>query len=177
MTGRIGDGPAPSHDPETWELVLEPGSPILEMWISLNSLVAPTTVAAGIRDAFALFARLAPETRPVAVCGESWRLDPQVLPFVPAESGIHALQAACRLYPSALSEAKTLRRLFGPDIERAHLGAVPRERMELLQRAVAAFLATPGATLQPRCGFVLRDDVLAMPEMSLLAAGDLEGGA
>lgn len=163
VKGIVTDDPTGTHDPAAWELALEPGSPVLEMWIPANTLVTLETVAASTKHAYALFARLAPETVPLAVCGESWRLDPQVAEFLPPELGIAAFQKACSLYPSALPEAKTIRRLFGPDVERSQLASLPREKMDPMQQCVADFLAMPGTSLRARCGFVLREDAEAMP--------------
>jgi hypothetical protein len=153
---------APARDPAEWRLALEPGSPILELWIPVNSPVTMAALVESVRAALALFARLAPETQPLAVCGESWRLDPQLLPHLEAGFGNHDLQRICHFFPSALSEAKTIRRLFGPNVEREHLPGFARARLTGPQRAVADFLADPEASLRPRSGFVLRDEVEAM---------------
>lgn len=163
-TGRISTEEAP---PGPWDIVLEPGTPVLEMWMpgSMARVTLPE-VAASMRSAYALFARLAPETRPLAVCGETWRLDPQIREILPNEHGVHDIQRACHLYPSTWTEAKTLRRLFGPDVRRADLATLPRERMSSVQRAIADFLASPEHSLEPRGGFVLREEVEAMPEWS-----------
>ena len=115
---------------------------MLEMWIPGNSLITLTEIAESLRDAYATFARLAPETTPRGVYGESWRLDPQVLTVLPSDLGIHALQQICSLYPSALSEAKTLRRLFGPSADRAHL---PDEStLDPMRRAIVQLLREHG---------------------------------
>jgi glycosyltransferase involved in cell wall biosynthesis len=163
-TGTIGGDDVPAGP---WDVVLEPGSPVLEMWMPGSlSRVTLREVASGMRRAYALFARLSPETVPVAVCGETWRLDPQLGDVLPAESGVLDIQRACQLYPSSLSEAKTLRRLFGPDVRRDDLASLPRERLSSVQRAIADFLASPARSLAPRGGFVLRTDLEAMPEWS-----------
>ena len=161
-SGTLADEDAP---PGPWDVVLEPGTPVLEMWMpgSMARVTLPE-VARSMRAAYALFDRLAPETEPVAVCGETWRLDPQVKELLPDEPGVHDIQRACQLYPSTLDEAKTIRRLFGPDVSRAELAALPRERMSSVQRAIADFLASPDRSLTPRGGFVLRDELEAMPE-------------
>lgn len=149
----------PSHEPSAWELVLEPGTPVLDMHVPADSMLSLRRVASSIRAARAVFARLQPEVHPVAVAGEAWILDPQIRDLLPHNTGIHALQSACRLYPSALPEAKTIRRLFGPDVQRADLAALPRDPMTSLQRAVVDFLAPPSASLRARGGFILIDEL------------------
>lgn len=148
------------------ELVLEPGSPVLEMWIVVNALVNLESIGRGIRQAYATFARLAPETTPVAVCGESWRLDPLVAPLLPPELGIMDMQRVCSLYPSTLPEAKTIRRLFGPDVDRGKLASLDRSTMDVLQRSIAALLDDPTVQLRARCGFALRDAIESLPQWS-----------
>jgi glycosyltransferase involved in cell wall biosynthesis len=148
-----------------WKVVLEPGAPILEMWIpGAVSMVTLRDVAQAMRDAYALFERLAPETRPVGVCGESWRLDPQVLALFAGEPGVHDLQRACALHPSSLPEARTIRRVFGPDVDRDTIASLPAERMSDTQRRLASLLADRSVRLAARGGFVLREELERMPE-------------
>lgn len=163
--GKRGGRERPAHDPAEWDVALEPGSPMLEMWIpGAASMVTLREVAGSMREAYSLFARLSPATMPVGVHGESWRLDPQVLAFLPPAPGVHDLQRACCLYPSSLPEDKTIRRLFGPDVTRADLESMPRDRMTDLQRKIAGFLDDPAATLRARGGFVLREELERIPE-------------
>jgi hypothetical protein len=112
---------------------------------------------ASMRRARALFQKLAPETRPAAVAGESWRLDPQVRQFLPFEPGVHDIQEVCQLFPSGLEEATTVHRLFGPDAERSALPPRAPPHWSSVQRAVAAFLRNPASHLRARGGFVLND--------------------
>jgi glycosyltransferase involved in cell wall biosynthesis len=158
-TGTIASQRSPVHDPAQWEIALEPGSPILEMWFpGAISKITLEQVARSMREAYSHFAKLSPETVPLGVCGESWRLDPQVVDLVPHDCGIHELQRACALFPSALSEAKTIRRLFGPSVDRGQLAAMPRAQMNPVQVAIAEFLQSPEASLRARGGFVLREE-------------------
>ena len=163
--GVVLDQAAPAHD-QTWELVLEPGTPMLELWIPGNSVISLDDVAQSLRSAYATFDRLAPETVPYGVYGESWRLDPAVLGVMPDDLGVRALQDVCALYPSALSEAKTIRRLFGPDVDRARVATLDRASMDPMQRGVAKLLEDPSVTLRARCGFVLRPDIERLPHWS-----------
>jgi glycosyltransferase involved in cell wall biosynthesis len=163
--GVVEDRAAPSRD-GTWELVLEPGTPMLEMWIPGNSVVGLEDVAASLRAAYATFDRIAPETVPHGVYGESWRLDPAVIDAMPDDLGVRALQDVCSLYPSALSEAKTIRRLFGPDVDRARVVKLDRAPMDPMQRGIAKLLEDPSASLRARCGFVLRPDIEQLPHWS-----------
>ncbi len=155
--------PAPLAEP--WQVVLEPGAPILEMWIpGAVSMVTLHDVAKAMRDAYALFAALSPETVPVGVCGESWRLDPQVLGLFASEPGVHDLQRACALFPSSLTEARTIRRVFGPDVDRDALAAIRRDDMTETQRRLATLLDDASVRLVARGGFVLREELERMPE-------------
>jgi hypothetical protein len=159
---RSGIFSAPRDAPELrgWELMLEPGAPILEMWIPGPSAMVPFPEAvACMRSARAIFERLAPETLPLGVAGESWRLDPQVREFLPYQPGVHDIQEVCALFPSELSEERTVRRLFGPDAARVRLPRSAPPHWSPVQRAVAAFLARPGTRLSARGGFILNDEL------------------
>ncbi len=148
-----------------WSIALEPGSPLLEMWLpGALSMVTLHDVAQAMRDAYALFARLSPETVPVGVGGESWRLDPQVLALFPDEPGIHDLQRACSLYPGSLTEEATIRRIFGPDVDRGGLVMLPAERLSSVQRTMRDHLASSSAKLRARGGFVLREEIEKMAQ-------------
>jgi glycosyltransferase involved in cell wall biosynthesis len=158
--GVVVDASAKERD-ATWELVVEPGTPMLEMWVPGNTVVTLADIAESLRAAYATFDRLAPETVPLGVYGESWRLDPTVRGAIPDD-----MQSVVALYPSALSEAKTIRRLFGPDVERANVQRLDRAAMDPMQRAVAKLLEDPSVTLRARCGFVLRPDIERLPHWS-----------
>jgi len=93
-------------------------------------------------------------------------LDPWVLGAMPDDLGVRALQDVCSLYPSALSEAKTIRRLFGPDVDRARVATLDQAKMDPMQRGIAKLLADPSVTLRARCGFVLRPDIEQLPHWS-----------
>lgn len=162
-TGVALPGEAPPHDPSDWDVALEPGAPILDMHIPADTLVSVRSAARSSREALSLFARLDPATRPAGVCGEGWLLDPQVAALLPRHAGLKGLQRACRLYPSKLPEAKTIRRLFGPDVDRSMLPSLRREPMNPLQRAVADLLASPENTLCARGGFLLLEELAALP--------------
>ena len=167
VTGIVSELAVEVPGPDTHELALEPGTPMLQMWMpGALALVTMAEVADAIRRAFALFGRLSPETQPVGVYGESWRLDPQVREFMPHAPGVHDIQAACALYPSPLSEDKTIRRVFGPRVSRADLEGLPREGMNAVQLAMAEFLSWPETELKARAGFVLEEELRQMPDWS-----------
>jgi glycosyltransferase involved in cell wall biosynthesis len=157
---------SPALDPEQWKLCLEPGSPVLDLHIQgsfkgvgLREMVRRT------REALGVFGRLSPETAPEAVCGETWRLDPQLLEHVPRESGAQDLQAICHLYPSAITEEMTLQRLFGPGVRRTDLRALTaRAELSDVHRAVARYLEDPTRRLVARSGFMLADELDSIPE-------------
>lgn len=157
VSGERASEPAPSE-----EIALEPGVMVLDMHVPADSFLSLRRIGRSLHDGMALFARLSPDLRPAGVAGEAWILDPQVRALLPRNAGLHALQQACSLYPSKLPEQKTIRRLFGPDVERAALAALPREGMTSLQLAVLDLLASPGASLRARGGFLLREELERM---------------
>jgi glycosyltransferase involved in cell wall biosynthesis len=163
-TGLIGEGIQPALDTR-WQVALEPGSPMLDMRIpGAAGMVTLRDVANAMREAHHLFRRLAPETIPLGVCGESWRLDPQLLAMFANEPGVHDLQRACALYPSSLDEAATIRRIFGPDVTRDDLST--HQARTPSQEKLMQFLADPAHMLLPRGGFVLREELERMPDWS-----------
>ncbi|MCB9598118.1 MAG: glycosyltransferase [Sandaracinaceae bacterium] len=177
--GTVSDAPAEPLDARTWRVALEAGSPILEMWIpGPMTFVSLPAIGRSAREAWALFARLAPETDPVGMMGRSWRLDPQVLELVPDAPGVHDVQRAVRLFPSdAPTEAQTIRRLFGPDVTRGDLAALPAESLDPFRRTLAELLTTTERQLSPRGGFVLREELEAMPEWHDSLRSSLAPGA
>jgi glycosyltransferase involved in cell wall biosynthesis len=161
-TGTVMGDPLPALDTR-WQVVLEPGSPMLDMRIpGAVRMVTMQDVAHAMRDAFVLFGKLSPQTVPLGVCGESWRLDPQVLQLFSDEPGVHDLQRACSLYPSTITEDVTIRRIFGPEMDRSalatHVARTPVEA-RLMQ-----FLSHDENTLSARGGFVLREELERMPD-------------
>jgi hypothetical protein len=156
-TGEIGE-PAPHYDPAVWEIAFEPGMPALDMHIPSGAKLSVVDFARSIDSAYSFFARHAPGTKPAAVCGEAWLLDPQMQELLPKSEGLHAFRRSCALYPSSLPEAKTIRRLFGPDVVRADLPSLPKDGMTSLHRAVVAFLSDPSAELRARGGLILTEE-------------------
>ncbi len=135
--------------------VLDPASRVLDLHVPAGVRLGVSTLVDSIRDARAFFAGRAPELEPVGMSGEAWLLDPQVKILLPRSRGVHALQDACLLYPSKLTEEKTIRRLFGPDVRRDMLASLPRERMTSFHRAVVDFLSDPQVHLRARGGVLL----------------------
>jgi len=160
-TGTVGQAPAPPLD-SRWQVVLEPGSPMLEMWFpGAVSKVTLPEVGEAIRGAHQLFAKLSPETVPLGVYGESWRLDPQVRGLFDEVGGIDDVGRVSSLYPSILGEDAWLRRIFGPDVSRASLpGRSPRSPVEA---RLISLLADGTRRLEPRGGFVLREELEKLP--------------
>ena len=151
----------PAFD-DAWSLVADPTSPILDMHIPAGTKLGEREVAHAIRDGLAFFAARRPEVSPVGAAGEAWLLDPQMTFLLPKNAGLHAIQADCCLYPSVLLEAKTIRRLFGPDVTREMLPMLPRDRMTSLLRAVIDHLADPKNPLRARGGLLLREELDAI---------------
>ena len=158
-SGEISSLRAPRYDRAEWEIVLEPGTPALDMHIPAGAKIGALEFAHAIRDAYTFFETLQPGVVPAGACGEGWLLDPQMAELLPENEGLQAIRRACCLYPSSLSEAKTIRRLFGPDVERSHLPYLPREGMTALHQALLAFLADPARSLRARGGLILREEL------------------
>jgi glycosyltransferase involved in cell wall biosynthesis len=161
-TGRVTDEAAPALD-SRWQIVLEPGTPMLEMWFpGALSRITLDEVGMAIRRAHALFAKLSPETVPAGVYGESWRLDPQLRGLFADEVGIDDIGRVTALYPSVIGEDAWLRRIFGPDVDRQTLAQrAPRSPVEA---KLLAFLGERARRLEPRGGFVLREELERLPE-------------
>lgn len=161
-SGEITSLRAPRYDKAEWEIALEPGTPAFDMHIPAGARIGVPEFAHAIRDAYVFFEKLRPDVVSAGACGEGWLLDPQLSELLPDNEGVHAIRRACCLYPSSLSEAKTIRRLFGPDVERSHLPYLPREGMTKLQQALLAFLADPAKTLRARGGLILEEELEAI---------------
>lgn len=154
---------ASTFDPRVWEVALAPGTPMLSLHIPADCALSLAGVLDAIADAYAFFAREPGAPRPRGVWGVAWLLDPQVRALIPRHEGVRDLQRACHLFPSTMPEAKTIRRLFGPEATRASIAVMPRDAMTSLQRAVADLLSDERRALSAKGGYVLNDalDVLA----------------
>ena len=146
-----------SLSPETWEVVLCEGDPMLLTHIPADARVSVSDFSRSVGDAFDLFAKVAPGVRPKGVFGVGWLFDPQVRTFLPGPSAVDDLRALCSLYPGRISEANTVQRLFGPSATRASVVALPRAGLSALQKVVADFLSVPENALCARGGFILAD--------------------
>jgi len=145
-----------------WEIALDPTSLVLDMHIPAGTKLGEREMSHAVRDGLTFFDAREPERPAVGAAGDAWLLDPQVRFLLPKNEGLHAVQRDCCLYPSKLLEAKTIRRLFGPDVTREHLPHLPRELMTSLLRAVVDHLAAPENTLRARGGFILREELDAI---------------
>jgi hypothetical protein len=146
-----------SVSPETWELALSEGDPMLLVHIPADARLSLPDFLRSAGDALDLFVKLEPEVRPKGAFGDAWLFDPQVRRFLPDPSAVDELRAVCSLYPGRISEASTLRRLFGSSATRASVVALPRAGLNALQRALADFLSVPENALCARGGFILTD--------------------
>jgi hypothetical protein len=153
-----------SLPPETWELALCEGDPMLLMHIPADARLSVPDFLCSVGDALELFAKLEPEVRPKGVFGEGWWLDPQIRSFLPDPSAVDDLRAVCSLYPSRISEANTVQRLFGPSATRASVVALPRTGLKLLQKAMADFFSVPENALCARGGLILADRLMPLIE-------------
>ncbi len=149
-------------DRDAWDLVVSPDTMMMEMHIPADAGLELRAFVASLRAGAALFERLRPGVTPRGVFGEAWLLDPQVRTLLPNNFGIAAFQSVCALLPGKIPEAKTVRRLFGPNATRASVIAAPRDEMTSLQRAAAAFLSEPASSLCAAGGVLLGDGLDAL---------------
>jgi hypothetical protein len=152
-------------DPSEWKVALEPGMPILEMHLPAESFVTFRSVTRSIRRAYDHFARLRPEMKPVGAFAEGWLHDPQLTEII-GNPELQKLQAKCKRYPASIPEAKTIRRIFGPDVTRASLRELSREGMNPFQQKLADFLAEPTRRLEARGLVILTEELEVIPEFS-----------
>lgn len=158
VTGAVLPEPVTLSDAR-WSVELSPGDPTLSLHLPAD---APITLR-GVLDAIALAHRTFTESpRPKAVWGVAWLLDPQVGALLPRHEGVRDLRRVCHLFPSTMPEAKTIRRLFGPEATRETVRALPRAAMTSLQRDVAALLDDPRRSLAARGGFTLTAELEAL---------------
>jgi hypothetical protein len=147
---------------DEWDVLVAPDTMLLEMHIPADAGLELRAFVASARSASALFARLRPGVKARGVFGEAWLLDPQVRELLPNHVGIAAFQGASALLPGKIPEAKTVRRLFGPNATRASAVVAPREGMTSLQRAAAKFLEDPSHVLCAARGVLLDDGLDAL---------------
>ncbi|MGE3528749.1 MAG: ATP-binding cassette domain-containing protein [Methyloceanibacter sp.] len=143
---------------EGFELALEPGAPMLEIHFPENARITLKGVGQAIKEALAFYARWKPDLMPRGVFGTGWELDPQIAALLPRNLGLHGIQQGGQLYPCKSSEPSVIRRLFGPDVTRAKLSALPRAQLNSLQLAIVDLLKDPEAILGSRGAFFLRED-------------------
>jgi hypothetical protein len=150
--GALQFEPAPFRGPPG---LVPPGTALLEIHIPADTRLSLDAFFASGREAIALFERLKPGLELRGFFGEAWLLDPQVLGLLPEHQELARLQKVATLFPGRIPEAKTIRRLFGPDATRADVVKRPRERLSALQRSVAQFLADPENALKAHGGLWL----------------------
>lgn len=152
-------------DPKEWKVALEPGMPIIEMHLPAESFVTFRSVTRSIRRAYDHFARLRPEMKPAGAFAEGWLHDPQLTEII-GNPELQKLQAKCKRYPASIPEAKTIRRIFGPDEARDSLSGLPRENLNSFQQRMADFLADPTRRLEARGLVILTEELEVIPEFS-----------
>jgi hypothetical protein len=157
-------------DRASWRAVHDRGTPMLELHIPDATGLDVRAILRSYRAAERVFARLEPGRAPRGVFGESWLLDPQVRELLPRHANIASLQRACALFPGRISEAKTIRRCFGPSVTRRSACALARDRATGWQRKLAGFLADPDRELLARGALVVIEQIEALERALGLAA-------
>ncbi|HYE06567.1 MAG TPA: acyltransferase domain-containing protein [Planctomycetota bacterium] len=139
-----------------WRLVLQPGSPVLNMHIPRDGRMDHAGCGASIAQAFPFFDRLRAEWRGAAalVCA-SWLMDPQFEGRLEPTSNIVRFLSEFHLLPNPkASDAQTFERVFGGPV--ADLDRAPQDSS--LRRAIVAH-ARAGGRWRDAAGFILRDDL------------------
>lgn len=94
--------PRPDFFPAAeWEVALQKGDPILDMHIARGASFSPAECQDSLRQAFAFFARHAPERPFKAGYCHTWFFSPQLQHILPPESNIVRFQREFYLYPFA----------------------------------------------------------------------------
>jgi hypothetical protein len=150
---------------EEWEPILQEGDPMLLLHIPADTRLVLHDFVRSIAKALDVFGRLRPDVRPKGACGDGWWMDPEIRHLMPNPDAVDELCSAGFLYPSRISEANTLRRLFGTSATRATVTGAPRESLNSLQRGLAGYLSTPGNRLCARGAFILNDRVAELIEL------------
>ncbi|MBB6731346.1 DUF5596 domain-containing protein [Cohnella sp. CBP 2801] len=134
------DGELTELDAAQWELVLEAGSPVLDVHIQEGGRLDPEAIAASMAEARAFYAEKFPELPVRAFVCTSWLLSPGLAHLLPADSNIVTFGRMFRLVPNRDDEAQLYERVFGdkqPDLANAPRGTS-------LQQAVHDFVAGGG---------------------------------
>jgi hypothetical protein len=146
-------------DANEWERFIEPGTPLIEQHTPADARIRLIDFVHAAQAAMNEFARIFPDVKPRGVFGEAWLLDPQMHTLMPKSGRLDEFRNACFLYPSRIPEAKTIRRVFGPDATRASVVDAPRDEMNILQRRIADFLREPANALCSAGAFMSRERV------------------
>ena len=119
--------------PDTWEPILSPGDPILEIHIPEDGPMDFDACGASFRKAVEFFPQHFPDRPFRAFCCTSWLLDPQYQTLLSGRSNIVRFQRECYLFPRASPGGRSgLERIFGPHAK--DLSTAPRDTR--LRRAV-----------------------------------------
>ncbi len=139
-------------DLNTWEPILSPGDPILEIHIPEDGPMSFDACGDSFHKALNFFPRYFSDRPFRAFCCTSWLLDPTYQNLLSPESNIVRLQKECYLFPLFCPGGRNgLTRIFGPHA--ANLATAPRDTT--MRRAVldhldsGGYLKSGGALLFP----------------------------
>ena len=150
--------PGDNLDPEEWELVLKPGDWLVRKHIPAGAPIDFSLLMKDTKAAFNFFSQIHPEIKPVGSLGESWFFDKNLINIMSSPLFTTVMEV-CFFYDSPITEANTIRRLFGSHIERSDLASLPKEKLSTLLKAIVDHLALPENKLQAR-GAVMLNYVL-----------------
>jgi len=139
---------------DTWERILTPGDPIIEVHIPAGSRMDFSACGESFRQAVSFFPRYFPDRPFKAFCCGSWLLNTQFQDMLPPNSNIVRFQKEFYLFPIFSSGRSGFERIFGGDIQ--NLSTAPRDTT--LRRAVLDHLQA-GGYLRGGGGLLFAEDL------------------
>ncbi len=125
---------------DTWELILTPGDPILEIHIPAGSRMDFDACGESFRMAVDFFPRYFPDRPFKGFCCGSWILNTQLQDMLPPDSNLVRFQRELYLFPTLSGGRSGIPNIFGSDIQ--DLSKAPRDTT--LRRAVLDHLQAGG---------------------------------
>jgi len=125
---------------DTWERILAPGDPILEIHIPAGSRMDFDACGDSLRQAADFFPRYFPDRPFQGFCCASWLLNTQLPDWLSSDSNMVRFQREFYLFPIFSGGRSGFDRIFGRDIQ--DLSTAPRDTR--LRRAVLDHLQSGG---------------------------------
>ncbi|MHB0997966.1 MAG: acyltransferase domain-containing protein [Armatimonadota bacterium] len=141
--------------PKEWELVLSPGSSILEIHIPAGDKLSHDECGKSFYKAMSFFPTYFPKKHFTGFTCESWLLDPQIQSVLTDNSNIVKFQKEFHLLPALSDDTQTFERVFNskPDDD---ISNAPKDTT--LRRALLNYMET-GNRMRMGAGFILNQDL------------------